>query len=286
MTHTKFELYSRAGEILRADLRYLPTGEAKPAIIFLHGFKGFKDWGPFPAMLEELARNGFVTLAFNFSHNGIGDDLLNFTELDRFAQNTFTRELEEVGDVVRAVAACESIPISQVELDPNAIGLLGHSRGAAMSILAGIRLRQVRCVAALSAVSTFERYSERAKARWRSEGSFPVLNQRTKQIMPINVSLLEDLEAHSDELNILKAAAEYPKQSKPLILVCGSEDILTPLKETQAIEEAARGPLTELHVIPHAGHTFNAVHPFKGWTEPLREVVEFSKAFFSKHLIR
>jgi uncharacterized protein len=284
MTHNQFELYSRSGEILRADLRYMPTGEAKPAIIFMHGFKGFKDWGPFPAMLEELANSGFVTLAFNFSHNGIGDDLMNFTELDRFAENTFTRELEEVGDVVRAVAACESIPISPVELDPNAIGLLGHSRGAAMSILSGSKLRQVQCVAALSPVSTVERYSERAKKRWREQGTFDVLNQRTKQVMSLNVTLLDDLEQHSEELNILNAAAEYPKLQKPLMLVCGSEDLTTPLKETHLIVEAARGPLTELQIIPHAGHTFNAVHPFQGWTEPLKQVIEVSKAFFAKSL--
>jgi pimeloyl-ACP methyl ester carboxylesterase len=285
MIHQRFDLYSREGEILRADLRYEPTGEAKPAIIFLHGFKGFKDWGPFPAILEDLARSGFVTVAFNFSHNGIGEDLMTFTELDRFAENTFTRELEEVGDVVRAVAACESIPLSPVELDPNAIFLLGHSRGAAMAILAGGQRvghasRLVRAVAALSPVSTYERYSERAKARWRAEGKFDVINQRTKQVMPINVTLLEDLEQHSEQLNILKAASEFPKQGKPLMLVCGSEDLITPLKETEAIAEAAKGPLTETHVIPRVGHTFGAEHPYKGMTEPLREVVELTKAFF------
>jgi uncharacterized protein len=286
MIHEKFDLYSRAGEILRSDIRYVQTGEAKPAIIFLHGFKGFKDWGPFPAMLEKLAKSGFVTLAFNFSHNGIGEDILNFTELDRFADNTFSRELEEVGDVVRAVAACESIPISPVELDPNAIGLLGHSRGAAMAILAGSRLRMVGAVAALSPVSTFERYSERAKARWREQGTFDVLNQRTKQVMRLNVTLLDDLEAHIDELNILKAAAEYPKQQKPLMLVCGSEDLTTPLKETEAIAGAASGPMTELQIIPRTGHTFGAEHPFKGMTEPLNQVIEIAKSFFKKQLIQ
>jgi pimeloyl-ACP methyl ester carboxylesterase len=103
--------------------------------------------------------------------------------------------------------------------------------------------------------------------------------------MRLNVSLLDDLEAHGDELNILKAAAEFPKQQKPLMLVCGSEDLTTPLKETQAIAEAASGPLTEMQIIPGAGHTFGAEHPFKGMTEPLNEVIEISKAFFKKHLI-
>ncbi len=284
MTHERFEIYSSEGELLRADLRYIPTGEAKPAIVFLHGFKGFKDWGPFPTMMEEFARAGFITLAFNFSHNGVGEDLMNFTELDRFARNTFSRELDEVQSVVRALAACEGIPLEPRELDPNNVGILGHSRGAAMAILAGRHSKLVRAVAALSPVSTFERYSERHKERWRREGAFEVLNQRTLQVMRLDVTLLDDLEANAEKLSILKAAQELPILGKPLMLVCGSEDLTTPLKETEAIAEAARGPLTEIHVIPHVGHTFNAVHPFKGMTPALEMVLAHAKQFFKKYL--
>ena len=28
-----------------------------PIVIFAHGFKGFKDWGQFPLMIEKLAEN-------------------------------------------------------------------------------------------------------------------------------------------------------------------------------------------------------------------------------------
>ena len=284
MIHERLELYSREGELLRADLRYIETGEAKPAIVFLHGFKGFKDWGPFPTMMEDFARSGFITLAFNFSHNGVGEDLLNFTELDRFARNTFSRELGEVHTVLHALASCEGISLATRELDPNSIGILGHSRGAAMAILAGRQSKLVRAVVALSPVSTFERYSDRHKARWREKGSFEVLNQRTLQMMRLDVALLDDLEANTATLNILDAAREYPILGKPLMLACGSEDLTTPLKETEAIEEAAKGPLTELHVIPNVGHTFNAVHPFQGMTPALDRVVALSKQFFEKHL--
>jgi dienelactone hydrolase len=85
MIHKEFILHSREGEKLRGDLRYEPSGKKKPAIIFLHGFKGFKNWGPFPFVCEQIASHGFISIAFNFSHNGIGEDFLNFTELDRFA---------------------------------------------------------------------------------------------------------------------------------------------------------------------------------------------------------
>lgn len=284
MIHERFEIYSNEGEILRADLRYERTGSTKPAIVFLHGFKGFKDWGPFPAMLEEFANSGFITLACNFSHNGVGDDLLNFTELDRFARNTFTRELEETNDVLRALAELNSIPLQPEELDPNAIGLMGHSRGAAIAILAAAESRIVRAIAALSPVSDFNRYSERQKEKWRSTGYFEVLNQRTKQVMRLNVELLEDLERNLERLDILKAARKIAQLQKPLLLISGEEDLTTKPEEAAKIARAADGPFTELHLIPHTGHTFGAEHPFKGMGEPMRKLIDLTEMFFKTNL--
>ncbi len=286
MIHERFHLYSREGEILRADLRYEKTGTAKPAIVFLHGFKGFKDWGPFPAMMVELARAGFITIAFNFSQNGIGDDLLNFTELDRFARNTFTRELDEVGDVVRALSELNSVPLPPEELDPNAIGLMGHSRGAAMAILAGGEDRLVRAVMALSPVSNFNRYSERQKAKWRELGYFEVLNHRTKQVMRLNVDLLEDLERNRERLDILAAAKRIAHFQKPLLLVAGEQDLTTKPEEAESIAQAAECPLTTVQLIPQTGHTFGAEHPFKGMTPALERVLELAKNCFHESLPR
>src|SRR4051812_14796999 len=104
MIHKEFIIRSGEGEKLRADLRYEVDGKKKPVIIFLHGFKGFKNWGPYPAVCEKIASSGFVSIAFNFSHNGVGDDLMNFTELDRFAENTFSRELDELSGVINTIS--------------------------------------------------------------------------------------------------------------------------------------------------------------------------------------
>jgi len=39
--------------------------------VYVHGFKGFKDWGFVPYIGETFASKGFAFLTFNFSHNGI-----------------------------------------------------------------------------------------------------------------------------------------------------------------------------------------------------------------------
>ncbi|RZK32728.1 MAG: dienelactone hydrolase, partial [Hymenobacter sp.] len=44
---------------------------AKPVIVFVHGFKGFKDWGHFPLLARFFAEQGFVFIKLNLSHNGV-----------------------------------------------------------------------------------------------------------------------------------------------------------------------------------------------------------------------
>ncbi len=285
MKHERFELYSREGEILRADLRYVPSGSPKPAIVFLHGFKGFKDWGPFPTMLEELAKAGFITLGFNFSHNGIGEDLMTFTELERFARNTFTRELDETDDVLHALVLSEKVPLPAEEFDRDAIGLMGHSRGASLAILVASQSSLVRAVVGLSPVSDFNRFSERQIELWKQDGHLAVQNQRTNQEMRLNVSLLEDLELNGERLDILSAARKLVRQEKPLLLITGEQDLTTRPEEAEAIATAADGPFTELRLIPNTGHTFGTEHPFKGITPAFRRVLRLTEGFLEQYLI-
>ena len=71
-------IISRDGDLpIAADFHVPEKGAVRlPVLIFLHGFKGFKDWGHFPMVAEYLARSGFAVLRFNFSHNGTSPDRL------------------------------------------------------------------------------------------------------------------------------------------------------------------------------------------------------------------
>src|ERR1035437_7792290 len=71
-------------------------------LVFVHGFKGFKDWGFVPYLGEYFAKQGFFVITFNFSHNGIGDNKTEFTELDKFAANTYSREVREFNEIISA----------------------------------------------------------------------------------------------------------------------------------------------------------------------------------------
>lgn len=247
-----------------------------PCLIYVHGFKGFKDWGYVPFAAEFFAQKGYFVLTFNFSHNGVGEKLTEFTELDKFEKNTFSLEIEELNEVIEAYhnGFFGEKGVSQV-------GLIGHSRGGAISLLSGNN-NSVKAVAVWASVAVLDRYSEKQKEKWRGRGYFEVLNQRTKQVMRLNITLLEDIEKNgSTTLNIKKAVEEL---KKPLLIIHGKQDLAVPMKEAMSIYDWSDKKNTKLIVLENTGHTFGAVHPFEGTNKTLDTLIETTEHFFRNHL--
>ena len=248
-----------------------------PCIILVHGFKGFKDWGFCPYIGEYLSRRNFFVITFNFSHNGIGENLTEFTELDKFAENTFSLEISELSELIEAYKSNffgESINRS--------LGLLGHSRGGGISILTSKQVNDIKATAVWASVSNFDRYSNRQKEVWRKKGVFEVLNTRTKQVMRLNVSLLDDLEKNKNTtLNIENAVKNL---NKPLFIAHGEQDLAVPLSEAEVLYSWSNKDMTEFYRIPSTGHTFDAKHPFEGSNPGLDSLLEKTGNFFKNNL--
>ncbi|MCK9211424.1 MAG: alpha/beta hydrolase [Ignavibacteriaceae bacterium] len=245
-----------------------------PCITFVHGFKGFKDWGFGPYIGNYFAEKGFFVLSFNFSHNGVGDSLTEFTELDKFAENTFSLEIEELAEIVTLYQSSFF-----GETGNKKIFLLGHSRGGAIALLTASKLNEVSAVAIWSSVSTFDRYSKRQKEQWRKKGYFDVFNTRTKQAMRLNVSLIDDLEKHkNDSLNIENAIRTL---NRSLFIAHADQDLAVPIKEAEQIYEWSDKRITEFYKIIGAGHTFNCKHPFDGSNRKFDLLLEKTFNFFS-----
>ncbi len=279
LQHEEFDFQGSTGDITRCDARYLPDGSKKPVVIFIHGFKGFKDWGGFPYVRTQLALSGFVVIGLDFSHNGIGRDPGEFTELDKFAANTFTCELREVSDLLSLISTYSISSLPATEYDSSTIFLFGHSRGAAEAILSGASEPLVTAVCAWAPVSSFHRYSDRQRQQWREQGYMEVENSRTGQLMKLNTTLLDDMEQHPAELDILDAAKRLATERKKMLIIAGSEDLTAPVKESEQIA-AAYGDTSCLTVIANTGHKFGAVHPFEGTTPALEQAIALTINFF------
>ena len=113
LTHTSFLFTGPAhGRRFAADATYEATGYPKPVVIFVHGFKGFKDWGHFPLVAEFFAREGFVCVKLNLSHNGVLiDGTGDLEDLDAFGRNNFSIELDDLGQLIDALHAPGATPV-------------------------------------------------------------------------------------------------------------------------------------------------------------------------------
>jgi dipeptidyl aminopeptidase/acylaminoacyl peptidase len=275
----KLQVIKNDNTIVNADI-FLPENlnNIFPLIIFSHGFNGFKDWGGFPYMMDRVANAGFIGVSFNFTFNGVDNNHPSeFSRLDLFAKNTFSRELDDLQVVLNYFYE----NAEKYNIDNSRIGLLGHSRGGGISILKAYEDFHVKALTALASVCTFDRYSDEHKKNWKEKGYFEVTNSRTKQVMRMDSALLEDLENNSARLDIINA---MKNMHKPALLIHGKEDLSVRFEEAEKLYNASDKNSTELFTVPNTGHTFGTVEPFEGTTSAFEKVIDRLIGFFKKNL--
>src|SRR5512146_551536 len=239
---SKHTLPGALGEIL-IDVRAGGRESSRPAVVVLHGFKGFKDWGMFPPLADRLAKAGFTAVSFNASGSGV-DDTGEFAWPERFGRNTFSAELADVGTVLDALAAGGLGTAA-----PARIGLVGHSRGGGIAVLETARDARIGALVTWAAISTVDRWpDESERARWRAAGKLEVLNARTGQVLPLYTDALDDVEHNRATLDIAAAAARL---SVPWLIFHGSVDPTVAFAEAERLARAA-GP-GRASLVPVAG---------------------------------
>jgi pimeloyl-ACP methyl ester carboxylesterase len=261
------------------DVRAGGRTSPRPAVVVVHGFKGFKDWGMFPPLAERLARAGFATVTFNLSGSGV-DVGGEFAWPERFGRNTFSAELSDLGRVMDALVAGE-LGVAP----PSTVGLVGHSRGGGIAVLQAAHDARVKALVTWAAISSVERWSPHEVAEWRRQGVKEVVNTRTGQRLPQYADILDDVERHAaDKLDILGAAGRL---RLPWLIIHGAEDESVSQLEGDALRAASPLPTTRLLTVEGAGHTFGAGHPWdpqKHGTPELRRVFDMTLAWFAAHL--
>ena len=94
-------LKSKHQKPIVTDVYYQETKAPKPLVIFVHGYKGYKDWGAFDKMSTLFLNEGVALLKFNFSHNGgTLEHPIDFPDLDAFGKNNYTMELDDLQTVI------------------------------------------------------------------------------------------------------------------------------------------------------------------------------------------
>lgn len=266
---------------IRGDVYLSDTNDKrakKPVVIICHGFKGFKDWGMFPRAADYLAKQGYAVIAFNFSGNGIGEDLQTFTELEAFGHNTYAQEQADLTFLVEKVKQGE-VPCSE-DMDVSRVALIGHSKGGAAAILyASTHPDEVQAVITWNGIANVDIFGPEVRQQIKENGVGYVENARTKQKMPIYPIVIEDIDSHKDEYNLPARVSEL---KQPILLVQARNDMERIVKgATVLIEHAKNGRLIW---IEEAGHTFNTTHPYKEDTPAFSGALALSLAFLKEKL--
>jgi pimeloyl-ACP methyl ester carboxylesterase len=273
------------GRAFAADATYAASTAApvaKPIVIFVHGFKGFKDWGHFPLLARFFAEQGFVFIKLNLSHNGVvvggtGD----LEDLEAFGHNNFSHELNDLGQLLEALHQPGTTPLSATELDLSRIYLIGHSRGGGLVLAKAAEDPRVTAVATWSAVASLAPpWPTEVLDEWQREGVRYIPNSRTGQQLPMYYQIAEDYHANRPRFDLVQLV---PQLRQPLLIVHGDPDETVPLSAAEAL--LARKPDAEFFLVPRGGHQFGGSHPWpSAELPPLAKLVAVrTAAFFQQH---
>lgn len=254
-----------------------------PVILFLHGFKGFKDWGAFPDACEYLSRHGFCVLAINFSRNGVGKNMLEFDQPDLFEEQTLSSDLNDVGDVIKHLKNGE-LRSDQVMINTDIIGLIGHSRGGHTAVAAAAEYPGIQAVVTWSAVANYnERWSDEMKRDWETKGYTDIVNSRTGQTLKQGKVVYDDAINNADRLMAIKRVKEI---HIPILFIAGKEDESVPPSDSKKLFRECPSEDKEIKLIQHTGHTFSTAHPFEDedFPEPFDDLLELTETWFIEHL--
>lgn len=255
------------------DYRYLETSVKMIPVIYVHGYKGFKDWGASNLVANSFADQGFFYLKFNFSHNGVtSEHPIDFVDLEAFGNNNYEIELNELGLVI------DWLESSKLNVDFTKLAVIGHSRGGGIVLLRTAQDLRINKAITWASVCDFNRRFTPDFSDWEDTGVHYIYNARTLQMMPLYYQFYENFLKNFAKLDIL---SQCRRIDKPLLIVHGTEDHAVSIDEAMEVHDLVNG--SSLVKILNAGHTFGAVHPYDQNTLPpdLIHVIKSSVSFLT-----
>ncbi|MBP2619315.1 alpha/beta hydrolase family protein [Chryseobacterium jejuense] len=259
-----------------ADAFYKETEEKLPLVIFVHGYKGYKDWGAWDLMGEKFAKAGFFFVKFNFSHNGTTiDKPQHFADLEAFGNNNYSKELSDLGVVIDHF-------IQNSHVDQEKVILMGHSRGGGISIIKTVEDERINGLITLASVDTLDRFPTGVFfENWKKDGVYYALNGRTQQEMPHYYQFYEDYEKNIHRFDV-ERAAEMAKAY--MLIIHGTEDEAVEVKHAEHLH--ILNPNSALFLIEGGNHTFGAKEPWSDSNLPddLNSVTEKCIDFLVKNI--
>lgn len=252
------------GRVIRADLRTIHPGRARPLVIICHGFLGYKRWGFFPYLSGSIAAAGFHVLTVSFSLNGVDEETGLITRPDEFAANTVTSEIEDLETVCRyARSGALPHPVT-------GWSLVAHSRGSAVALLAARSIPEAGSIVTWATPSRLDRYSGRRKRLWKRDGALVFQDPRAGGPLHLDYAYYEDIAGRGREFDLPRAAASL---GIPHLMIHGERDAAVTVQEMRELFPDGPPRRVRVVIIPGCSHTFGVRHPMERPTRPLERAV-------------
>lgn len=268
---------NECNDLIDGYILYYKKNIKKPLIIILHGFKASKNWGFFPLLTKSIAKQVGIALIFDFSRNGKPDKNYYFRQANKFANNTITRQIEDLKVVIDKFKKYELISYERLnKIWDGRIFLLGHSLGAGIAFLYTYFYNNIDRISAWAPIGLLNRYSERQKQMWKDKGYLEFQINQTRQILRINVDYLMDIENNIEKYSISNAVKNLNIQ---LQIIYGKEDLTITKIEADLIKKNINQQMASIHLIKNTGHTFgyNSANDklLLGFNDALELTIEF-----------
>lgn len=253
------QLTGAQGRSLLVDVYWKANAQAKPVVVWMHGFKGFKDWGPWRWVGIHWAENDLIAVFMNFSHNGTTPDTYDeIADEQAFARNKLSYQLADLKAVLEWIRSERFIVPPEEVSSQRKVALVGHSMGGGLAIVGAAEFSDmVAGVVAWAPVSTFFDWRQEDIEQWKQEGVFWVENKRTGKKLPLSADVLTDWLENKERFSPIKRIGEL---TIPVMLIHGTADESVPVSESQKLQSA--GTNVTLHLIDDANHTFGGYHPY------------------------
>ena len=239
---------------------YCNSTNPKTTVLFVHGFKGFKDWGMWDVVARHFAEAGFLFIKFNLSHNGTTiESPSHFDDLEAFGNNNYTKEIADVDAVLEWLYNSPK-ELSFVEQMPSSLFYIGHSRGGGLGVVKTATDPRVSALITWAAVSRLD-YAWRKEGfieQWKNKGVYHALNGRTKQQMPLYYQFYEDFKAAGRSYETEFVATHL---QQPVLILHGTSDPAVPEKAAYELKEWL-GVNAQMQLIKDANHVFGGSHPY------------------------
>lgn len=258
---TNSVLPNRTGKPLHITTTLPDSSSAAPLLFILHGFKGFRNYSFLPWIAQHAAMHGMIAIRFCFSGNGMNGTSWMVQDLDAFAASTISEDVNDVHDMIDLVRNDASFAALRQQWNGQ-IYIIGHSRGGGIAQIVSRELVErgntpLVKTAVYNSVGTWMRWTSRQRAEWAKAGTFSFTNERTKQIVWMNFSYVEDIESNAYRLSLDTATAVL---GHSLAFFHAENDLTVPLSEITALRLRTNTEAS-LHLIPNTTHTFGMTHP-------------------------